>query len=139
MVNPFKCGRCKVFFDSDIQLLNRDGPHHLPVSCMSCPYTICHACYTDWLVDGKEGDIACPDCESANGFNAERPNILPFACQLLAARAAAAGAIVVPEQSVASVTLPSKKPKQQASDGYMKPAAVLVQDQTPRSKRAQRQ
>lgn len=133
MVNPYKCGRCKVFYDSDILLQNRGGAHHLPVSCTSCPYTICHVCYTEWLIDGKQGYIACPDCETPKGFHSQRPNILPFACQLLAARAAAAAAMLTTVHQSVAVTPPLKKPKQKHSDSDMKPAAS--DPRTPSSKK----
>lgn len=130
MVNPYKCGRCKTYYDSDLMLEDGGGAHHLPVSCTSCPYSICHVCFTDWLTDGRnDGNIPCPDCEMPDGFNAQRPSINRFACQLLedqkkpaAPTAAKSNSTAVEAITAAAATPPPKRNKRKHSESKTKKA-----------------
>lgn len=86
--NLRKCERCKEVYDTDLQLLERNAQHHLPVSCKACSYTICHFCFVDWLTKNQHGFVKCPDCDTVDGFNADEPNhVNHFACLLLASTA----------------------------------------------------
>lgn len=144
-MNPYKCGRCKEFYDCDLRVLDLDKSfgerHRLPVSCKSCSYTVCHECSKDWLAKDQQGFIECPDCETLDGFDAENPNINHFACLLLsqgeqkpaavAAKPAESHTQAPPQQKPTSVTV-SRAPVA----SHAKPAAVSPSPKKKKNKRA---
>jgi hypothetical protein len=92
MNNLFECGKCSQAFDWDLDLLESDKEHRLPVSCKFCPYAVCYSCFCRKMAKdirrGKgRGYLECPGCGNGIGFyySKEEPasSICPFACSLL--------------------------------------------------------
>ena len=113
------CRKCKEPYDTDLRLLKK-SLHRLPVSCRSCPFSICYRCFRyevdEWRTQIEDDDrilitksIKCVHCGCVDGFDAKDPNFCPFACRLIEEAKKAAASSGLASKPPATVT-PLKRP-----------------------------